>query len=264
MHESIQLSQDELLLILALLKLPPPLSLSTREAADYDAEGEPAALAGASGGLITRELLQPGATPADLPTPSPRVAELVSTVALAEATLIVASRRNGRHSLMHITLRPGSPVLHTSPRPRIHCLAALPGPEAVVNHVLSGLTAGNPSEQPLSFQLSGPVLDAALNAVGAGDPGAAVGHLRGDGVAEPIAAAFLRRAGPAPVRYALAALRDLREPQPVARSAVIIQGAAESWWGSPMGDGSDRLRLRGIDPATTRTNIAALVRWAME
>lgn len=282
MITTIQLSHDELLLLLSLLRLPAPLALGDQPALGLSAAGLQLAMATAAGSLAARDLLIQPAHPAAPPEIAPDLAELVRTVADADRCLVLARIGAAERGAEHITLNAGQAVWHSSPQIRVHRFERLPA-EAITAHVLARLVdaddrrpttdnrpatagrssvVGRPSSPtpPGGFTAPAAALSAALDALTHGAPTTAQALLRDVAVPAEHAAGFIQLVGAGCTRHALAAIRDLRG-EPASRSALLITGAGTLWHGAATPADPDLILVRPITPAELRAQVLELIGW---
>lgn len=259
MHsDAIQLSHEELLLVLGLLRLPPPLALGPQPAAGYDSATLNAALAGALSGLAARGLLRLGDDPYAAPAPDERLAALARVAAGGDRCLILAERRGSARRAAHLVALGGQLVLHSSPQPRVHRLASLSGASAAAWLV----AAMAPPEQvagPPRLELSAKLLVAAMDAVEAGQGAVARASLLQGGVAPNTAEELLAALGSTPARFALGALRGLRTGTTEARGALVIAGAQGVWWTWTLPDAP--LQLERVDQHGLHAHLNSVLAW---
>jgi hypothetical protein len=252
---AIQLSHEELLLVLGLLELPPPLALGPHPVDGYEALALGAALSAAGTSLVARELACPGATPGLPPIPAPALAMFARAVALAEGCLILAERRGPERQVAHLSRYGAELVLHTSPAPRVHRLAQLDDPGAATAWLTARIATTDRAGAP-ALHAPATALAGALDALEAGLPAAAQAQLVAAGVAD--AATFVAAVGPTPRRFALGVLRGLAGPAPEARGALALCGTAGLWWAE---SGPDWIGLTPLDLATLQAALTDLVTW---
>lgn len=286
--DTVQLSHDELLLLLSLLRLPAPLALGDEPALGLSAAGLQLAMATAASSLAARDLLIQPASPAAPPAIAPDLADLVRAVAEADRCLALARIGASERGAEHITLNAGQAVRHSSPQIRVHRFERLPA-EAIAAHVLARLTddgrptsdeaavlpslVARPSSQAPTearaaagappgggFTAPAEALSAALDALAHGAPATAQALLRDVAVPAEHAAAFIRRVGAGCVRHALAAFRDLRG-SPESRSALLIAGAGTLWQGAEAPDDPALVLVQPITPAALTAQVTALIGW---
>ncbi|RRR69731.1 MAG: hypothetical protein EI684_14810 [Candidatus Viridilinea halotolerans] len=259
MHtDAVQLSHEELLLVLALLKLPTPLALGPRPADGFEALGLGAALAAASSSLVARDLAYPGASLEQPPTPVPALAALASAVALAEGCLFLAERRGAERRTSHLSVQGSNLVLHTAPVPRIHRLARMADATVAITWLTEQISTPEAAHGP-SVRAPVATLASALEALEAGHVATAEAQLAAAGVAE--SHAFVAAVGPQPTRFVLAAMRRLQAPVPVGRAALALCGPNATWWGA---SDPDLVELRPLGAKGLQRELHDLVGWMQE
>ncbi|OAN47441.1 hypothetical protein A6A03_10205 [Chloroflexus islandicus] len=262
MSLAFQISHAELLLLLGLLELPRPFALGQGTLPARPAlEG---ALSAAAGSLVARNLLVLPASPESPPTPHAALADMLRTVALADSLLIVAS--GPPTQLGHISRAGNRFVLHSSPAPDVHRFEALTGADQVTGTMLGMLAPANlrEPERQTPLLLNGETLLTAFNALQHNDEHMAVWVLEQQGHPTTLARSFVTAIGPQPARYALAAIRHMRQPQPEARGALLIAGRNGGWWAVPASDRDDRLALWPVGGDSLRQRIGELGAWICE
>ncbi len=256
--QAIQLSHEEFLLLLGVLRLPMPLALGEDPTVGYDQRSLGIALASAMSSLMARDLIQ-GDDPTTDPVPVPGVRELLATSALADRCLMVAARQGEQHSATHYSLRDGRTVVHTSPRAGVHRITWVEASEPLAAHVLTAIVPHVPTATPLRFTLNADAFGLALDAIGAGQLQSALGILKTAGVAADLADSFVSRAGPTPTRYAIVCLRQLQSPQPLAESAIVVQGANETWYATEPANTPGQILIETVAPEALRTHLDVLI-----
>lgn len=227
--QAVQLSHDELLMVLGFTQLPMPLALGADPLAEYSDETLNAALASALASLMARDFvteLPADGAPATL---QPELADLVSVSALADGCLMAAVQGEGEARNFHYSTRGAQAIVHSSPRERVHRLERLTDTAAIVDH-LAGLIAP-PAEPPapLSFTVEAETLGEAVELAAAGKAEEAGGALRAAGVAPEAAASLAGHLGGELVRIALVAARRLQSLEPQTESAALLRGDGAAW-----------------------------------
>lgn len=283
--QSIQLSHEELLLLLGALRLPLPLALGENPTAGHDERTLAAALAGAMSSLVARELLLADDPDAD-PRPAPELCALLTASALAEHCLLLTMRQGERRSATHYSLHQGRMVVHTSPRSGVHRLSwADPGAPlaaqlmaatappaaapATAPQAAAPATASRALEAPtitpraaappLSFAVDATPFAVALDALSGGQAQAALDILKTAGVAADLADSFVVRAGPAPAHFAVVRLSELQGPHPRAESAMVLQGLNETWYVAEPPAMRGRFLVETVNPETLLARLDALL-----
>lgn len=256
MHtDAVQLSHEELLLVLGLLQLPTPLALGPRPADGYQALGLGAALGAAGASLVARDLATPPARDELPPNPVPALAALARAVALAEGCLFLAERRGAERRTAHLSAYSGTLVLHTCPVPRIHRLARLADRKAATAWLAASITTTEGAAAP-TVRAPVATLASALEALEAGQVAAAQAQLEAAEVAA--SSEFIAAVGPQPSRFVLAAMRCLQEAVPVGRASIVLCGSQATWWGA---SDPDLVELRPLDAAALQSELDELVGW---
>jgi hypothetical protein len=257
MQEALQISHEELLLLLALARLPMPLALGANPAEGYTQATLGVVLAGASTSLAARGLLVPNSRPEVAPALSPGIAPLLADSALAERALLVAVRQGAGAQAVVYTLRGDAVVVHSQPFARVHRLERLPNVEIIVDHVMRQIVPHVPAGAPLDFVVDASALNLAVESVEGGEPGTAPAVLRAAGLPARLVDLFTRRLGSAVARYALAAFYDLQRKPPISSGSMVLQGAVETWYVQETGE--DRVRVYTVDPDGLRGKIFQIV-----
>ncbi len=255
----IQLSHDELLLLLGILRLPMPLALGENPTAGYGERTLDVALSSAMSGLLARGYLE--APPSD--TAQPKVDSvvegLVADSALAESCLIVATQRGAASQAVHYSLRGNRALAHTSPQERVHRFEPLAGASEIIERALAGMALPTVARSPLPFDAEADAMAQAVEAAAAGQRDAARGALVTAGVPAGIVEAFLDRLGTASAHHALVAVRDMQGTAPVAESVVVLIGAEGAWQLDESLDQPGVVQVVPLDGETLRARLAALV-----
>jgi len=225
----LQLSHEELLLLLALARLPMPLSLGEQPFEGHTEATLNVALASATSSLIVRGLLIPADRRAQVPTIVDGVEPLLMDLALAEACLLVASRRQDQVAASAYTLRGSTVVCHTNPVERIHRLERLSDSAAIVDRLLQDIEPHTPDAAPLNFALDADALGLAVEAIAANRVESARGILLTAGVDAATVEEFLQRAEGDIGRYTLMVFSNLRSRSPVLNGTLILRGKTETW-----------------------------------
>jgi hypothetical protein len=262
MTQTFQISHAELLLLLGLLELPRPFALGQSALPERPVlEG---VLSAAAGSLAARDLLTMPTQPDQQPQPLPELATVLRVSALAEHLLIVASGPPTR--LCHISRADKHLVMHTSPMPDVHRFALLPGAGQVLETLLTTVmpvTLPEPAiEQPLL--VNGEALLTAFNALQRNELNLATSLIEQQGHPSEVARMVVKTVGPQPTRHALVAIRKLRQPDSVARGAMVIAGQHGGWWIAPESDGSDLLALWPIGGRGMRARVSEFGAWICE
>jgi hypothetical protein len=255
--QSVQLSHEELLLLLGVLRLPMPLALGEQPTAGHDERTLGIALASAMNSLKARALLLDDGPGAD-PRPVPELCELVAASALAERCLLVAERRGEQRSATHYSRRRGRTVVHTSPRPGVHRLSWLAGDEPAAALLVASVAPCHSAAAPLDFALGAGAFGLALDALAGGQVEPAVEILRGAGAPGETAESFAGRAGPDLASYAILCLSGLQGPSPAAESAMVVRGAHETWYVTDLADEPGRVRVETASPEALAARLHAL------
>lgn len=255
--QSVQLSHEELLLLLGVLRLPMPLALGERPTAGHDERTLGVALASAMSSLKARALILDDGPDAD-PRPAPELCELVATSALAERCLLLAGRRGDQHSATHYSRRQGRTVVHSSPRLGVHRLGWLAGDEPLADRLVAAVAPRRSAAAPLDFALDAGAFRLALDALASGQTEAAVAILRGAGAPEGMAEGFAGRAGPDLASFAILSLSGLQAPRPAAESALVVRGAHETWYVADLADAPGRVRVETVSPEALTARLHAL------
>ncbi|WP_298817496.1 hypothetical protein [Chloroflexus sp.] len=257
-----QISHAELLLLLGLLELPRPFALgqSTLPARPV-LEG---ALSAAAGSLMARDLLTLPAQPDGQPTPHAELAALLRVTALADSLLIVVG--NSPASLFHISRAGDRFVLHQSPAPDVHRFEALTSVEQIPEIMLKilGETDVHEPDNETPVLLPGEAVLTAFNALQQNDVNMAMWALQQRSNRPEAARALVEAIGPKPTRYALAAIRQIRDPQSEARGALVITGRQGSWWAAQAPDQSDLLALWPVGWEGLRKRVREFGAWICE
>jgi hypothetical protein len=257
--QSVQLSHEELLMLLGMLRLPMPLALGEDPTEGYTEASLNAALVGALGGLMARGYVLQAPVETDEPKLIDGLANLISVSALAEGCLMLTARQGDLNHTTHYVIRDGQFASHSSPIERVHRLEWLGSSDAIIDRLVTTVMPQNTVDAPLSFNVDAEALSMAVEAAAAGQSDAAQANLLRAGVDNASATAFVSRMGPAVVRYALVSFRDLLCPQPIAQSSVIIQGNAETWYAEAIKPDSDQIAVQSIDTEGLRTRLSAHV-----
>lgn len=262
MSLAFQISHAELLLLLGLLELPRPFALGQGTLPARPAlEG---ALSAAAGSLMARNLLTLPPSPDSPPTPHATLADMLRTTALADSLLIVASGPPTR--LGHISRAGDRFVLHSSPAPDVHRFEAITGADQVTGTMLALLAPMNlrEPESQTPLLLNGETLLTAFNALQHNDEQIAIWAIEQQGHPAALARDFVTAIGPQPARYALAAIRHIRQPQPEARGALLIAGRNGGWWAIPASERDDHLALWPVGGDSLRQRVGELGAWICE
>lgn len=255
--QSVQLSQEELLLLLGVLRLPMPLALGENPTAGHDERSLGVALAGAMSSLMARELIL-GDDPNADPRPAPGVQDLLETSALAERCLLLAARRGENHTATHFSLRRGRAVVHTSPRPGVHRVGWVEGDEPYAARLVAAIVPQEPAAPPLRFALSADAFSLALDALSGGQAASALGILRSAGMPADLAESFIGRAGSAPAQYAIVCLSQLQSARPVSASAMVVQGVSETWYVTDHADTPNQVLVETVGPEALQARLDTL------
>lgn len=251
---SVQLSHEELLLTLGMLRLPMPLALGEQPIAGYDDKALNAALTSAMSSLMARDLI----TNDEPPQINPDLRDLVTVSALAEGCLMVAASHGKATTVTHFSRQGDKLVVHTSPRERVHRLAALNGSSAITDQVIAWIVPHVPVDSPLSFSIPTSAFGLALDALDSGQLDIARRIMVGAGLAPNLADTFINRAGTKLTRYVFVAFTNLQQPQPSAQTMMVVQGLTETWY--VVEDGKpETLRVQTVDPQTLTKHVAAFV-----
>ncbi|WP_322512026.1 hypothetical protein [Chloroflexus sp.] len=262
MPHAFQISHAELLLLLGLLELPRPFALGQGTLPPRPAlEG---ALSAAVGSLAARNLLTLPQSSEGQPVPHTELASLLRTAALADSLLIVASGPPTR--LGHISCAGDRFVFHSSPAPDVHRFEAIAGADQLADTMLALLAPAslNEADSPAPLLINGEALLTAFNALQHNDLKMATWVLEQQGKPTELARAFVAAIGPQPARYALAAIRRIRQPQPEARGALLIAGQNGGWWAAPAPDRDDCLALWPVGGNSLRQRVGELGAWICE
>ncbi|ACL25345.1 hypothetical protein [Chloroflexus aggregans] len=257
-----QINHAELLLLLGLLELPRPFSLGQGTLPERPLlEGM---LNTAMSSLAARDLLTLSPESEEPPLPHPELATLLRTVALADSLLIVASGPPTR--LGHISRFGQRFVLHSSPLPDVHRFQAISDAKQVTDTMLDLLAPANfrepDNETPVL--LNGEAVLTAFNALHHNDLQMAVWALQKHGSSPAIAHTLVETIGPKPSRYALAAIRHMRQPQPEARGALVIAGRYGGWWAAPAPEHADLMALWPVGVKGLRSRVDEFGAWICE
>lgn len=253
----IQLSHDELLLLLGILRLPLPLALGEDPTAGYDERTLNAALSSALSGLLARGYLEEPSSDATPPQVDPTVEELVTDSALAEGCLMVATQRGATNETVHYSLRGDRALAHTSPRERVHRLERLAGSEVIVERIIAAITPPPRQGAPRTFIAAADAVGAATEA--AGRPDDARRALARSGVAQNDVAAFIEQLGAGSTRHALVALREPRGATSAVESVIVVQGPDETWCLETMADRPGDVCARALDAIGLEATVHALL-----
>jgi hypothetical protein len=257
--QAVQLSHDELLIVLGVLRLPMPLALGTDPLGEYTEEMLDTVLASALTSLMARDYLLELPTDQAPPKLTSELVDLVTTSALAESCLMVAASRGGEQRTVHYSQRADKAIVHTSPHERVHRLASLPDREAIVADIIAGIEPHATCRAPLSFTIDAGVLGEAVELSNAGRVDDARAALLAAEVSVEVADAFGERLGTEIARYALVAVRELRSPHPLADSVVVLRGTTENWYAEDDPESAGAVRVTAVGAAALRDRLAALV-----
>jgi hypothetical protein len=252
-----QLSHEELLVLLGLLDLPAPLSLGPHPAAGYASPGAQALLVGALGSLVARDFVEP-ARERTLAV-APRIASTLRACALAESCLVIVERRGAVQRTRHLNAADGALVLHSSPLPRVHRFEPLAGVVAA-REWLADAIGVTPSAALVELTAPATALQAALDAVDDGAPDDAQALLVGTGADVCAVQAFIAALGAAPGRFALGAVRGLRDEAAEARGCLAISGAHGAWCCLTPPQAT-ALHLHPVCPSGMRHELDATLTW---
>lgn len=258
--QSIQLSHEELLLLLGLTRLPLPLALGEQPTAGYSDETLGAALTGAVGSLTARGLLAPPVSVAAAPAVLPELQALLAASALADCCAILAVRCGERETATHYTCYQQVLVAHSSPADRVHRLERLPATLALPDLLLAQI-GPQPADAALpAFTLPGAALNLALDAasVGQADPARLV--LQQAGVAAPVAASFIAAAGTVVVRYALVSLHGLHSAAAQTGSCMVVRGQSATWYVTAADAQTPMVTVEPVDAAQLLARLATQLR----
>jgi hypothetical protein len=255
---AVQLSHDEFLTLLGLLRLPLPIALGDDPLEEYADDTLDAALASAMSSLMAREYvleLPSDTTPTHI---QPELADLVAASALADSCLMAAANDESQHT-MHYSVRNQRAIVHSSPHERVHRLAWLGGPETIVYHVLATIGPHDNCAAALAFSVAADALGEAVDLANAGQPAAAHDTLLAADVPAAESAAFGERLGTQIARYALVAVRNLQGAHPLADSVVILHGMHEDWYVEDDATRADHVRVSAVDRGALHSKLADLV-----
>lgn len=221
----VRLSHEELLLLLGLLRLPPPLALGSAPVAGYTAATLSAALRSALGGLVARGLVS--ASPGTQPLADPALHPPLAAIAQPDAALLLTVRAPVAAWSVHYTWRDRQCYRLSSPVPRVHELVPLDAAAAVVADLLDRIGPAPVVAATPVWQVDAAALRQAVDAAVAGSPhpGQSLAAAGCRGAAD----AFTTHFGPATVRFALAALRDLARGHASGRGIVLLRGMGVLW-----------------------------------
>jgi hypothetical protein len=256
---SIQLSHDEFLMLLGFLRLPMPMALGTNPLEGYTDETLDAALASATTSLMARDYvleLPTDTTPAKL---LPEVEDLITVSAMADSCLMIAAHKDEEQTTAHYSVRGGKAIVHTSPHEGVHRLERLPGPEAIVDHLVAAIEPHPTCTDSLTFTVAAEALGEAVDLATAGQPDAAAEALLDAGLPATAVDAFRSRMGSDIARYALVAVRELQSVHPLADSVVVLHGAQEDWYAEDDETREDSVRVTAVEADALRGRLAALM-----
>lgn len=253
----LQVSHEELLLLLALARLPIPLSLGQQPFEGHNETTLNIVLASATSSLIVRGILTPATSKAESPAMVGGVEQLLADLALAESCLMVAARHGDQVRASAYALRGSSVTLHTNPVDRIHRLERLSDRAAVVEGLLQMIEPHASAATPLDFALDADPLGLAVEAIAANKEESARGILLTAGVAAEKVEAFLKHATGDVVRYTLAMFGNLRSPSPLLNGSLVLRGKTETWLVKEGRDSS--VNVQAVDPPTLRAELHGLV-----
>lgn len=251
----LRLSHDELLLLLGLLRLPPPLALGSAPVAGYTDATLSAALRSALGSLVARGLVS--ATPGTQPLVDPSLRSLLAAMAQPEAVLMLTVRAPAAAWSVHYGWRDRQCYRLSSPFPRVYELVLLDHADAVVADLLERIGPAPAVAETPVWQVDAAALRQAVDAAAAGsaNPGQ---PLAAAGCSEA-AAAFTAHFGPATVRFALAALRDLARGRASGRGIVLLRGTGALWCAAEGRVQPALVEVGPVDQAGLRAALSGLV-----
>jgi hypothetical protein len=257
--QAVQVSHDELLMLLGFLRLPMPLALGTDPMEEYTDETLNAALSSALTSLMARDYLIELPTDTTPPKLLPQLEHLIRLSAQAESCLMVALRTDAHAKTIHYSLRGTQAMVHTSPRERVHRLEPLASPTAIVDHLAAVLEPPPTLPEPLTFTVSAEALGAAVDQANAGQVQEAQATLHAAGAPESVTMAFAHQMRPPITRAALVALRNVGRRQPLAESVVILRSATSLWYAADDATESEDITISAVDMAGLHARLATLV-----
>jgi hypothetical protein len=256
---SVQLSHDELLLLLGILQLPMPMALGEHPMVGYTPQTLNTAMTSAVGSLTARGLLAPPNGVSTRPQLESGLQEIVISLAQADSCLGVIAVLNSSGYEKYYTVNGAEVVAHTKPYERVHRLERLASTETIIEQLIAMIEPHQPSSTPVSFLVSVEVLNTALDAAAEGDLHTAHAKLAAAGLPSTVADIFVRQLGGEFARYAVAAFRGLQNAEPIAQTAAVIHGSQETWYVEEPSSHTGSLQVQTISPDVLRVRLAAMV-----
>lgn len=257
--QAVQLSHEELLLLIGLLRLPMPLAMGENPTEGYTEQTIGAALTSAMSSMLARGLLQRPPTESETPVLPDEVQELITTSALAERCLMVAARQNQLNTAIHFNLRGSTCVVHSSPLERVHRLEWLSENTTIVEQLMGLIMPHPPVGAPIQLSVKADAFSLAIDAAAVGQSQGAYNLLLAAGAPPETADTLVGRLGKEVARYALVAFRNLQAPQPQAESLVVLQGASETWLARESTAEGEYIVLQTVTPVDLRTTLERMV-----
>lgn len=245
-----QLSQEELLLLLGLLRLPMPIALGEDPLGEYGDQTLGPVFSAALHGLFARGYLEQAESSTDEPRVVGEVEFLLRTSALAQGTLMISSRRGASRQAVHYSFRDSEVVFHSTPYEGVHYLEALEGDNRVSDHLLGELGIRSCPAASCDFIVSAQTFTKAIDAALDGqDDGQIRDILVAAGVPVEAAKSFAQDLVPGSDigSSALIALDGLRSTARMLEGAVVLQGHEAIWYAGRSSVRPQDFAVRSVD-----------------
>ncbi|GAA5531255.1 hypothetical protein [Herpetosiphon gulosus] len=222
----LQISQEEYLACIGLLRLPIPLGLGEDPSAGYTEELLNIVLMVAMGSLSAHNIVD---QQAEVMVIHPEYSDLLSIPSLADSCLLVNGIDHEKNTTGYYYFHNQQIVFHSSPKDRVHRLEYQSSLTQVINHCVNVLSPTSTHNHATQFRIHANDLSSVLEAISVGQTQTAVSILRRSGMAHDSLAFFLDSLGLNPQRYAFVRFKGLQSPEPNVKSFVVFQGLGETW-----------------------------------
>ncbi len=255
----VQLSHDEFLLLLGILRLPVPFAFGEDPTAAYTEEALEVSFVSAMSSLVAREFVRPPLADSPEPNVAPGVAELVSDSALADGCLIVAVEYDDLSSVAYYYWRAGMVIAHTSPADRVHRLERLMAGRVVREQLLTLIAPFDTDADPQPFDADHETLESAIRLASSGHTQDARNTLTGIGAPASAAESLAQQLSGPVRRVNLLSATDMQADQPRVDAVTVLQGTGGTWYVRELPGQPGLVQVRSIGAAAIEAELASLV-----